>query len=70
MPSKVEPFEEKIVGTNQHSVWSRCPDCLTWGIAMPLNKICGNCNARNVITYYDCHTIQAFLDQPDAGKEE
>lgn len=42
-------------GENQHSVYTRCWDCLTWGVGFPNDKVCGNCNSTNTSEYWpDC----------------
>lgn len=59
---KIFPFEIEIVGKNQHSVWTKCKQCLQFGINMPLEKKCGNCGYTETITYYDAETIQKFIN--------
>lgn len=56
------PFEKDITGTNQHSVYSKCPECFGWGINGPLENVCGNCGYPKTIQYYDAETIQNFID--------
>lgn len=56
-----EQWQKDLVGKNQHSVYSRCPDCLQMGINMPLDRVCGNCGKDNCVTYYDEETIHKYL---------
>ena len=55
------PFQKELVGKNIHSVYSKCPECGSFGINMPLDNICGNCNYPRCITYYDAETIYQYL---------
>lgn len=61
-------WQKDIVGTNRHSVYSRCPDCLQMGINVPLDRICGNCGASNCVTYYDEETIDDYLIRKDENE--
>lgn len=55
------PFESEIVNTNEHTVFSLCPDCHHWGVNFPLDKVCGNCGYPKTITYYDAETIDKYI---------
>jgi len=59
---KIFPFEIEIVSQNQHSVWTKCKECLHFGINMPLNKKCANCGCEETITYYDADSVQRFIN--------
>lgn len=58
-----EPFEwqKKLVGENINTVYSRCPECASFGVNMPLDNVCGNCGYPKCITYYDAQTINERL---------
>lgn len=53
--------EETLEGKNVHSVYTLCYECSTWGINLPGNKQCGNCNSMDTMTYYDIETLEALL---------
>lgn len=54
--------EKELVGKNLHSVYTHCLSCHSWGINMPLNKVCGNCGKNtDTYTYYDSETIASAL---------
>lgn len=57
----VFPFEKEIVGKNVGSVYSRCPECQSFGINMPLDTVCGNCGYTKCTTYYSAETIDNYL---------
>jgi hypothetical protein len=58
-----EPFDwqRDLVGKNEHSVYSRCPQCQSFGVNMPLDNVCGNCGYQKCITYYDAQTIDQHI---------
>ncbi len=56
--SKIERY---LKGKNKHSVYTRCNDCLMWGINFPLDYKCGNCYSSNTTPYYDIETIEKYL---------
>lgn len=58
-----EPFkwQKDIVGNNIHSVYSWCPECLKFGINMPLVNECPDCGHTATITYYDAKTIDNYI---------
>ena len=56
-------FEKLAIGKNVHSVYVLCPECKTWGVNMPLNKVCGDCGFLDGITYYDSETINNILNE-------
>lgn len=60
-----EPYEwqRKLVGKNEHTVYSWCPACLSFGVNLPLDNTCGNCGYARTRTYYDADTIDLFLQQ-------
>lgn len=53
-------FEHEVIGKNQHSVHTWCPECFAWSINMPLEKECG-CGYPKGITYYDAETIDNYI---------
>lgn len=59
-----EPYDwqKDLVGKNEHSVFSRCPQCQSFGINMPLDSVCGNCGYKKCLTYYDAETIDALIN--------
>lgn len=59
---KVFPFEKKIAGKNQHTVYTRCKECLKFGINQPLETNCINCGYSETLTYYDAETVQNFIN--------
>ena len=63
----VFPFEKDIVGKNVNSVYTLCPECISWGINMPLEKTCGNCGYTKGKTYYDAETIQLYISSLQAN---
>ena len=54
-------WQKDIVGKNKHSVYSWCPECLKFGINMPLENECLDCGHTATITYYDAKTINALV---------
>lgn len=58
-----EPFEwqKELVGKNVHTVHSWCPQCLSFGVNMPLENECGNCGHTATRTYYDAKTINNYI---------
>ena len=59
---QMEDWEKEAVGKNVHSVYTHCLSCSTWGVNMPLDKICGNCGkSTDTYTYYDSETISLLL---------
>lgn len=56
-----EDWEKKAVGKNVHTVYVYCYECKLWGVPMPLERICGNCNSKDTMTYYDRKTISILL---------
>lgn len=51
-------LEGDFIGNNVHSVYTHCLSCGAWGINLPLDKICGNCNKdTDTYTYYDKETV-------------
>lgn len=58
-----EPFQwqKDLVGKNQHTVYSWCPECLKFGVNMPLENCCPDCGHTKTITYYDAKTINENL---------
>ena len=42
--------EEKLY--NKNSIYTYCYDCKMFGINIPNNKQCGNCNSNDTILYY------------------
>lgn len=72
-PSKIYPFEKQIVGKNLNKVYTLCQanHACGWGVNMPLNKQCGNCNdTEHGVTYYDAETIQNFIDERDQKQKQ
>lgn len=53
----IKELKEELVGKNTHSVYVRCNECQKFGINMPLDNVCGNCNSKDTVTYYDIETI-------------
>ena len=38
---------------HQHSIYTHCRSCHTWGVNMPNDRVCGNCgNTEDTTTYY------------------
>ena len=37
---------------SEHSVFTRCLDCGNWGVNMPEDPVCGNCQGQNTIEYF------------------
>ena len=58
-PAIVYAFEKKI--KNKHSVYTLCPNCRTWGINIPGNKMCGDCNYPYGITYYSAEDVNNLI---------
>jgi len=60
-----EPYkwQEELVGENVHTVYSWCPECLTFGVNMPLYNECRDCGHTATITYYDAKTINNYLNR-------
>lgn len=57
-------WKEQLVGKNIHSVYTHCLSCHTWGINLPLEKVCGNCGKdTDTYTYYDSETISSLLEK-------
>jgi len=54
-------FEKEVVGNNQHSVLSICPECGSRGINFPLDTQCGNCGYHKTITYYSAEDVDNLL---------
>jgi len=65
-------WEKKAIGKNVHSVYTRCNNCKTWGINIPLNMVCGNCGKNtDTLTYYDAETIEKLITAAEErGKQE
>lgn len=63
-----EPFywQQKLVGKNEHTVYSYCPNCQAFGVNMPLDNKCGSCEHPRTITYYDAFTINNMLLFPNS----
>ena len=56
--------EKQLIGKNVHSVYTLCFECHSWGVNLPLNHQCGNCNSNDTVTYYDTETVsQAILKE-------
>src|SRR6185312_2852089 len=49
-----EPYDwqKDLVGKNDHTVHSWCPECQSFGVNMPLDNKCGRCGYAKCITYY------------------
>ena len=58
-----EPYDwqKDLVGKNEHSVYSWCPECQSFGINMPLDNKCGNCGYAKCTTFYDAQTIDSLI---------
>lgn len=54
---------ESWTGKNLHSVYTRCFSCMTWGICMPQDNVCGNCGSTETVEYWDAKTIQSELSR-------
>lgn len=61
--SSDEPFDwqKELVGKNEHSVYSWCPECQSFGVNMPLDTKCGNCGYAKCTTFYDAQTIDSLI---------
>lgn len=59
-----EPYDwqKELVGKNEHSVYSWCGQCQTFGINFPLDNKCGSCGYEKCITYYDAQTIDVMIE--------
>lgn len=66
-PAIVYPFEENI--KNKHSVYTLCPNCHTWGINMPGEKMCGDCNFPYGITYYSAEDVNNLIKKIIANQK-
>lgn len=61
MPQQTFEFEKDIEGKNEHSIYTHCLNCYSWGINFPFEKECGNCGSSETLTYYDSKTINNYL---------
>ena len=61
MAQQTFEFERDIQGKNQHSVYTHCLNCHSWGINGPFGTECGNCLSNDTLTYYDSKTINDYL---------
>jgi len=59
-----EPYEwqKELVGKNKNTVYSWCPQCLSFGVNFPLDNECGNCGWKETITFYDANTINEHME--------
>lgn len=48
---------------HSHSVYVRCRDCLTFGIPMPGEYICGNCNSFNTYSLVPACCVTAYAEE-------
>lgn len=60
-PQLSAEMEKRLIGKNVHSVYTRCFVCHSWGVNLPLNHQCGNCNSNETTVYYDIETIAQAL---------
>jgi len=61
MAQQTFEFERDIQGKNEHSVYTHCLNCHSWGINGPFETECGNCGSNETLTYYDSKTINNYL---------
>lgn len=62
--------ETELAGKNIHSVYTLCFKCHSWGINLPHNHNCGNCNSTDTTTYYDIDTVTKYVrDSLDEAKD-
>jgi len=48
---------------HQHSIYTHCRSCHTWGVNMPNDKTCGNCeNTEDTTTYFPDKSFNEGLD--------
>lgn len=45
------------------SVYARCPDCLTWGVPMPGDRVCGNCGGGSTVPYVPPCCLDAIKER-------
>lgn len=47
-------IKTKILLSHPHtaSVYVKCRECLMFGIPLPTNLDCGNCNSKDVVVYF------------------
>jgi hypothetical protein len=67
---EAKKVEKMLVGKNVHSVYMHCNKCQTWGIGMPLDRICGNCGSSDTVKYYDLETISSLYQKGIKEGEE
>lgn len=49
--------------THEHSVYTRCSECQSWGINLPGETRCGNCSAEGGVLYVpDCCVRAAYAE--------
>ncbi len=60
-PQLSAEMEKKLINKNVHSVYTLCYECHGWGVNLPLNHKCGNCNSSDTMIYYDIETVTLAL---------
>lgn len=60
-PAPIHYFEKQKGYIYQHSVYTLCPNCKRWGINMPGNLMCGDCNYPYGITYYSAEDVNNLI---------
>jgi hypothetical protein len=55
--------------THEHSVYTRCSECQSWGINLPGETRCGNCSAEGGVLYVpDCCVRAAYAEGRKAAE--
>lgn len=57
-----EKIQKLVVdGEHEHSIFVHCLLCGLWGINMPFEKECGNCNSKETVTYYPEEFVEKII---------
>ncbi len=63
MKSEEARMESEGPHTHEHSVYTRCLECQSWGINLPGETRCGNCSAEGGVLYVpDCCVRAAYAE--------
>lgn len=54
-------------GFHDHSIYVHCRSCHTWGVCMPMEKVCGNCgNEVDTTKYFPAEFVDRLLTRATA----
>ena len=71
MKSEEARMESEGPHTHEHSVYTRCLECQSWGINLPGETRCGNCSAEGCVLYVpDCCVRAAHAEGRKSAEKE